>query len=273
MATLSLLKSVFTSGDYYVSMNMALKAINGNYHMLHYPFHVKDTSSFAEAQENLINYCMERVPEVKDKNVLDVGCGNGLVAMYLAEKYELKSMIGIDLNENNIKIACDERQRRKIEIANFLHDNAQKLENIKEGSVDLIINIESAFHYPNKDQFLKAIHRVLKPGDHFLIADILTTRKRKRLLSKWKKKMNYHHWSYDDYIEGFGNAGLKLITEDDISEHIIRGYRDCMHFMKDVAPDSRINRIILKIFFQINIALNSYLLRNKRRYYVFCGTK
>jgi 2-polyprenyl-3-methyl-5-hydroxy-6-metoxy-1,4-benzoquinol methylase len=273
MTTLSLLKTVLTSGDYYASMNIALKAINGDYHMLHYPFHIEETDSFAKAQVNLIDYCIGKLPCIENKKVLDIGCGNGVVALYLAENYNIGYILGVDLNAGNIKIAIAEKNRRNIAHADFVSDNAENLKSVKSNSFDVIINIESAFHYTNKELFLKEIHRILKPGDHFIIADILTTRKRRFMLKKWKKKMHFNHWTLDEYREAFDSSELKLISEDDISQDVILGYKVYRNYMKDFSFDAYFGGLLLKLFFVINVRLNSYLLRKKRKYFVFYGQK
>jgi hypothetical protein len=43
----------FTHGQYYESMNLALKRLNNEHTMLHYPLYVNDSDSFIQAQRNL----------------------------------------------------------------------------------------------------------------------------------------------------------------------------------------------------------------------------
>ena len=76
-----------TTGNYYKSMNEALLRLNNEYTMLHYPFFRSTSDSFLEAQANLTDYCMSLLPSVSGKKVLEVGCGNGVQAIYLHEKY------------------------------------------------------------------------------------------------------------------------------------------------------------------------------------------
>jgi cyclopropane fatty-acyl-phospholipid synthase-like methyltransferase len=105
MSIFNLTKTAFATGDYYKSMNAALKLINGDYHMLHYPFYKDKKDSFSQAQNNLIEYCVKKFSTLTDKNLLDVGCGNGVVALYVADNYSVNSVVGVDLNSNNVKIA------------------------------------------------------------------------------------------------------------------------------------------------------------------------
>jgi ubiquinone/menaquinone biosynthesis C-methylase UbiE len=169
----------FTNGQYYESMNMALKRINNKHMMLHYPLYVKETDSFIQGQQNLTDYCISLLEPLKDKEVIEVGCGNGVQTIYINENHKPSSITGVDLNKNNIDIANSEMKLANSENVRFVVDDAQNLKNVLSESADVLLNIESAFHYPDKSAFLKEIHRVLKPGGEFLVADILSTRRKR----------------------------------------------------------------------------------------------
>ncbi len=268
MTTISLLKTAFTSGDYYKAMNNALRTLDGSYQMLHYPFYGEDTTTFDKAQENLINYCTSLLPSLKDKEVLDVGCGNGTVAKYLSNNHGVSRVLGVDLNHNNVRIANAEKEKQQNNSVHFIKDDAQHLQQIASNSFDYVINIESAFHYPDKEAFLDEVYRVLKPEGQFVIADILTTAKTRFYLKQWKKKMNFYHWTLEDYQETFSRKSLQLLSGNDISREVINGFKAYRTFLNDFEGS-----YLMKLFFLINVKLNIFLLSRKRRYYVFHGRK
>ncbi|MCF8334529.1 MAG: class I SAM-dependent methyltransferase, partial [Bacteroidales bacterium] len=268
MTTFSLFKTAFTTGNYYKAMNNALKKLDGSYQMLHYPYHDGDNSTIDQGQQKLIQYCTSYLTTMKDQKVLDLGCGNGTVAFSLAQNYDVDRIVGVDLNTNNIRIANIEKERRNSSKVKFIEDDAQKLAHIADNSFDVVINIESAFHYPHKHLFLNEIYRVLRPGGQFIIADILTIQKRKSLLKKWKKKMNFHHWSLDDYMDAFEEVKLNLVSKDDISRNVIEGFQRSLKYMNNKSVSQ-----LVKLFFFINVKLSIYLLKKKRAYYVFYGRK
>ncbi len=269
-----LIKSGTSTGGYYDAMNNALKKISGDYTMLHYPLHVNDTDDFTCAQENLTRYCLSSLGPLAGKRVLEVGCGNGVQTKFIYEHYQPATITGLDLNEGNIHIANKEKERRQFTNIRFLVGNAQDMKNIPDNSFDTVINIESAFHYPDKIAFLEELKRVLVPGGAFLIADILTTKKKyEGSQSGWRTKMIFHHWTLEQYKNGMAKAGLQIVKQEDITNGVIRGFRNYPYWLRKINIPGFFRRWTFKVFYFINIRLNIYLLQNRRKYYIFTGTK
>ena len=218
---LKLSGTAFTYDQYYESMNMALKRINNENTMLHYPLYVKENDSFIQAQKNLTNHCVSLLGPLNGKKVLEVGCGNGIQALYINDTFHPSHITGIDLIKANIRIANEEKMNSGADNVSFLVDDAQNLTEIASDSMDIVLNIESAFHYPDKTAFLKEIHRVLKPGGQYLIADILSTRKKREGFMKlWGKQMVHHFWNRKRYDEEFQKSELTVNYYEDISNHV-----------------------------------------------------
>jgi len=151
----TMIRSGLSTDHYYEVMNYALKRVNNDdFTMLHYPLYINKSDTFLQAQENLTDHCISRIDSLNNKTILEIGCGNGVQTKYILNKYKPKSITGIDLNKENIKIANREKERRGIKNAYFRVDDAQQLSKFKDDSIDVIINIESAFHYPDKPLFL-----------------------------------------------------------------------------------------------------------------------
>jgi len=267
-------RSGSTTGNYYNSMNDALLKLNDEYTMLHYPYFKSISDSFLEAQANLTDYCMSLLPSVDGKKLLEVGCGNGVQSLYLHEKYTPGHINAIDLNDGNIDIARKEAEKKGIEGIIFQVDDAHYLKTIESNTVDFVINIESAFHYSNKAQFLRQIHRVLKPEGTFVIADILTKSiRRKKFLSRWRRKMSYHHWHLSKYEAELPRAGFQNVNSSDITLKVIRGFACYKRWLREMKKGPFIEALMLKLYYTIHTRLNMYLLRNRQQYVVFVGAK
>ncbi len=266
----------FTTYHYYKSLNLALKRLNNEYTMLHYPFYGNESDSFIQAQRNLTDYCISLLKPVKNKVILEIGCGNGVQAMYINAKYGPLKITGVDLSAANIEIANSERERINCDNHNiqFLVDDAQNLSQIGSDSIDILLNIESAFHYPDKSAFLKEVCRVLKPGGQYLIADILSTGKRKKGFMKiWSKSMVHHFWNKKNYEEGLLKSELEVEFSNDITPQIKKGWDMYPNWMPKLERKMFFQNLAYRIFYFINVKLNIYFLTRSQQYVVYVGQK
>jgi ubiquinone/menaquinone biosynthesis C-methylase UbiE len=264
----------FTNGQYYESMNMALKRLNNEHTMLHYPLFVKETDSFFQAQKNLTDYCISLLKPIKDKEILEIGCGNGIQALYINACHSPACITGIDLNKANIDIANSEKDGVNAENVRFYIDDAQKLTTIESCSIDVLLNIESAFHYPDKVSFLSEIHRVLKPGGQFLIADILSTRKKREGIMKiWGKPMIHHFWNQNRYNQEFSKSKLIIDHTEDISHQVRKGWSIYRNWLPKIKTKMLFQNVAFRLFYIINARLNIYFLNKRQQYIIFVGSK
>ncbi|MCX6326052.1 MAG: class I SAM-dependent methyltransferase [Bacteroidia bacterium] len=264
----------FTNDQYYESMNMALKRLNTNYTMLHYPFYVKESDSFIQAQKNLTDYCVSLLEPLKNKEILEIGSGNGVQSLYINTVFNPLSITGIDLSIANIEIANSEKERLGADNVKFIVDDAQNLTQIPSDSVDTLLNIESAFHYPDKPAFLKEVHRVLKPGGQFLIADILSTReKREGIMKIWGKPMVHHFWNRKRYEEEFLKSELVINYSEDISQQVRKGWSIYRNWIPKIKRKSFLTNVAFRIFYVINARLNIHFLHKRQQYLIYVGYK
>jgi len=272
--TISLFAAFFTAENYYKALNSALRRFNDEFTMLHYPLFKKHDDSFLQSQKNLTDHCLGMLKEMKGNSVLEIGCGNGVQACYVTEIYCPAVMTGIDLNPYSIEIANKEKQRRNISNIHFHVDDAQQMHHIGDASHDIIINIESAFHYPDKTAFLNEIYRVLKPGGQFLIADLVTLKKKGfGLRKRWKRLQSLNHWNEAIYNTELQNAGLRILQTDDITEDVVKGFKSYPFWFKQMHKKGLINDSIFKLFYIIILYWYIFLLSKRRRYIIFAGIK
>ena len=264
----------FSFGNYYESVNWALKRANNQFTMLHYPFYVNDSDTFIQAQQNLTDYCISLLNPLANKSILEIGCGNGIQCLYISSRCRPLSVTGIDLNSANIEIANREKERLNMRDLKFFVGDAQNLFQIPSDSVDVGFNIESALHYPYKSAFLREVNRVLRPGGQFLIADILTIRmKGKGLIKLLDKRMIHHYWDRITYEKEFLNSRLVVTYSEDITRRVIKGYSIYRNWLPEMKTRSFLPDIAFRIFYLIHIRLNVYSLKYKQKYYIFVGSK
>jgi ubiquinone/menaquinone biosynthesis C-methylase UbiE len=270
--------NLFRSGlrfdQYYKHLNEALKRHNYEYTMLHYPYFRDKSESLLQGQKNLTDYCISLLKPLENKEVLEIGCGNGTQCMYIKEKCSPLNITGVDLDPTNIEIANTEKERRQLQDIIFYLGDAQTLTMVKDKSVDVVFNVESALHYPDKNAFLKQVNRVLKPGGQFVITDILTTKGKGTGIRKfWKKSMKINNWQKHQYDTGLSGADLKVTYSEDITKDVIKAFMNWPTWFRQMKKQNILNDSLFKFYYRIYLAWTLFLLRNRRKYWIFTGIK
>lgn len=94
-------------------------------------------------------------------NVLDLGCGTGLVGVALADK--AKEITGLDLSENMVELAYDKEVYDSLyvaEISDYLSQN-------DEGPFDLVVAADVLPYLGALDAFFSSVATNMKPGGYF----------------------------------------------------------------------------------------------------------
>jgi len=126
-----------------------------------------------EASDEADRFCIqlyERVAgpvDLHGSDVLEVGSGRGGGASYTKRYLGPATVVGADLSRWAVRL-CN--RYRGLPGLRYVHGDARSLP-FPDGSFDAVVNVESSHCYPSMDAFLGEVHRVLRPGGHFLFAD------------------------------------------------------------------------------------------------------
>ena len=104
---------------------------------------------------------------IRGREVLEVGCGRGGGAAYVARAFEPRRMVAVDLSPRAIALC---RSRFVQPNLAFQVGDAEKLP-FGDASFDVVVNVESSHCYGHFGLFLREVRRVLHPNGHFLYAD------------------------------------------------------------------------------------------------------
>lgn len=106
--------------------------------------------------------------------ILDVACGNGASALYLARTFGCR-VIGVDLSEKNVATATDAARISGLEsVATFQVGDGEAIP-LDAASADAVI-CECAFcTFPAKERAAAEFARVLRPGGHVGLSDLTRT--------------------------------------------------------------------------------------------------
>ena len=110
---------------------------------------------------------------VKDKTVLDLGCGSGYGSFILKNTGHAKKVIGIDISSDAINYAKENYDDNDI---NFRIGDIRKLNSIKNNSIDIVVSFEVLEHIREQGKMLSEVKRILKKNGLLIIStpNILT---------------------------------------------------------------------------------------------------
>ncbi len=258
--------------SYYRMANHAYVKLYGEPLMLHWPMAGENDAGILDCHKNLTDFCISRLPGVRDRRVLDVGCGNGVQTLYVKEKYQPAMITGVDIDDGNIAVAHGETESREIEGVEFFLGDAQDITCVDDESIDCVTNIESAFHYPDKHRFLGEVTRVLESGGGFVISDICN-RMENGQTGAWLRFLKHYHWTREDYVQAFDAAGLTLVTVDNLTDKILHGLSQSISWLRSFRAEDGRSRRIVRYWGILLYGLEKKLLNSHREYLVFSGKK
>lgn len=137
---------------------------------------------------------------IADKDVLEVSSGRGGGASYICRYLGPRSVTAVDIAPSAIAFC---RRVHRLSGLRFIQGDAEDLP-LFDASVDVVLNIEASFCYGRIDRFLSEVRRVLRPGGHFLYADL-------RLAEE-----------VPDHMAAMRRSGLELVCSENITADVCR---------------------------------------------------
>ena len=99
---------------------------------------------------------------VQDKQVLDIGCGGGILADSMARKGA--TVLGIDLATKALKVAQLHAMEAQTPNVSYREISAEDLAVEQPGSFDVITCMEMLEHVPDPSSIVQACANLVKPG-------------------------------------------------------------------------------------------------------------
>lgn len=122
-----------------------------------------------ERDEALYARILDRLGPVRE--VLDVGCGEGRLVAYLAERAGIHG-VGVDISPEGFVRAGEDTARRQVaHLTACVQGDAQEMPIFADGQFEAVTMTFTLHHIEGRDHALRKIHRVLRPGGKVLVGD------------------------------------------------------------------------------------------------------
>lgn len=164
------------------------------------------------------------MPELRDKSVLDLGCGYGWHCLFAREE-QASSVIGVDISEKMLQQAREQTNDPAISYVQLPIEDIQ----FENEQFDVVIS-SLAFHYIQSfADICKKVHAYLKPCGTFIFSvehPIFTSRDEQDWY--YDEQGNRMHWPVDQYQ----SEGVR--TTSFLAPNVIKYHRTISTYMNDL---------------------------------------
>ncbi len=193
--------------------------------------------SIQRAQAKLMEQLAEKAGIGRGAEVLDIGCGLGGSAFWLADKYDCR-VTGLTISPVQARMANKKATRKGLaDQLRFLVVDANDWKPEPE-SVDVVWIMESSEHFRDKKDFFERCARALKPGGVLAVCawlrgeqstanqhqDLVATIGEAMLSASLDTLSQYAAWMRD--------ANLKVETAIDITKNVAPTWEHCFRMAK-----------------------------------------
>ena len=193
---------------------------------------------FAPACDRWDAYMLEQSGITGESRVLEVACGNGNAAIWLAQQTGCE-VVGIDLSGSYIDNAKSKASNFPSLRVSFHKESATNLP-FEDGSFTHAWSQGALYHIPELKQALTEAHRVLKTGGIFLFDDLITPAEE---VSETTRKYVYDRllfkptFNSQTYAETLTEIGFKVLQIKDMSKHLEKSYQLVSQQAQEGYPD------------------------------------
>jgi SAM-dependent methyltransferase len=135
------------------------------------------------------------LPPVTGADVLDIGCGDGTLARFLADQ-GARHVLGIDPSRQMLAVAASHRNSR----VRYCRASAESFA-LAPGTVDLVVSSLALHYVAGYEELVRRVAQWLRPGGHLIYSvehPICTAR---NPMAGWHECRGGRLWPVDDYAD------------------------------------------------------------------------
>jgi len=144
--------------------------------------------------------------------ILDAGCGQGVAFELLEEHFHPRTIIGVDIDKEQMRMALEMANRCQCEVK--LESGTVCNLNIPDSSIDMIFSHQLFHHVSDQARALEEFYRILMPGGAILISESCRSFIHSFLVRLLFRHPMHVQKTAEEYVELVQSIGFKIDDTD-----------------------------------------------------------
>lgn len=223
----------------------------------------RTATDYRSAAEAMVDLLADAADIREGDVVIDAGCGFGEQDQRIMRMRRPARISALNVTEVQLAYA---RQHNAFPNVEYIRASATSLP-FEDASIDKVMSLEAAFHFPTRADFLRDAFRVLRPGGRLAVIDLIPLERDGRLLTgglrgsieRWGHQVpNENVYGGKRYCEIVESMGFRNCVLTSIDKDVVPGFFEFVRkLLADPVASKRLHPMVRKAYERLRSPLGT----------------